>query len=73
MYIQEEGGVAFDPMRHKHVRIDQIKLRKAKKVLAARTDTETLDRALALVVAEDEIDTVLRKIGGKGKLVKAFR
>jgi hypothetical protein len=31
-------------LRHKHVRIDQAKLDKAKQVLAARTDTETLDR-----------------------------
>ena len=60
-------------MRHKHVRIDQAKLDKARKVLQADTETETLDRALSLVVAEDEIDSALRKVGGKGKLVKVFR
>ena len=60
-------------LRHKHVRIDQTKLRKAKKVLQAKTDTETLDRALSFVVAEDEIDTSLRRLKGKMKLVKVFR
>jgi hypothetical protein len=60
-------------LRHKHVRIDQIKLDKAKRVLDARTDTEALDRALSLVVSEGEIDAALRGIRGKGKLKKTFR
>jgi hypothetical protein len=34
-------------VRHKHIRIDQAKLDKAKKVLAATTETEALDRASA--------------------------
>ena len=65
--------MASSPLRHKHVRIDQAKLERAKVVLDARTDTETLDRALSLVVAEDEIDAALRSVGGKGKLKKVFR
>ena len=60
-------------LRHKHVRIDQVKLEKAKQVLEAKTETETLDRALNLVVSEGEIDAVLRAVGGKGKLKKAFQ
>lgn len=60
-------------LRHKHVRIDQAKLEKAKKVLKASTDTETLDRALAVVVTEAEIDATLRSAGGKGRLKKVFR
>ena len=60
-------------MRHKHVRIDQVKLDKARKVLDAETDTETLDLALSLVVAEAEIDATLRRAKGKTKLVKMFR
>jgi hypothetical protein len=60
-------------LRHKHVRIDQAKLERAKQVLEARTETETLDRALSLVVTEGEIDTALRSVGGKGKLKKVFR
>lgn len=59
-------------IRHKHIRIDQTKLDKARKVLSAATETETLDRALALVVSEAGVDTALRRVAGKGKLQKLF-
>jgi hypothetical protein len=59
--------------RNKHVRIDQVKLDKAKRLLEARTETETLDRALGLVVAEGEIDTTLRRLKGRGRLKQVFR
>ena len=65
--------MASSALRHKHVRIDQAKLEKAKQVLDARTDTEALDRALSLVVTEGEIDAALRTVGGKGRLKKVFR
>jgi hypothetical protein len=60
-------------LRHKHVRIDQAKLERAKKVLEASTDTEALDRALTVVVSEAEIDAELRSAGGKARLKKLFR
>jgi hypothetical protein len=59
--------------RHKHVRIDQVKLDKARRLLDARTETETLDRALALVVAEGEIDKTLRRLRERGSLKSVFR
>ena len=59
-------------VRHKHVRIDQTKLDKARKVLAAATETEALDRALSLVVSGADIDATLRRVAGKGKLKKIF-
>jgi hypothetical protein len=59
-------------VRHKHIRIDQAKLDKARKVLAATTETEALDRALSLVVSEAGIDTALRQAKAKGKLKKLF-
>lgn len=64
--------MAASALRHKHVRIDQAKLDKARRVLDARTDTEAVDRALSLVVTEGEIDAALRGIRGKGKLKKVF-
>jgi hypothetical protein len=60
-------------VRHKHIRIDQTKLDKARKILAAATETEALDRALTLVVSEAEVDAVLREVSRKGKLKKLFR
>ena len=59
-------------VRHKHLRIDQAKLDRARKILAAATDTETVDRALTLVVSEAGIDVALRRVAGKGKLKKLF-
>ena len=63
---------ATGSVRHKHLRLDQRKLDKARKVLAARTETEALDRALSLVVSEADIDAALRHGAGKGKLKKLF-
>ena len=59
-------------VRHKHIRIDQDKLDKARKALAAATETETLDRALTLVMSEADIDGALRQVAGKGRLKKLF-
>ena len=63
---------ATSAVRHKHIRIDQAKLERAKKVLSAATETEAIDRALTLVVSEADIDRALRSTGGKGKLKKIF-
>ena len=65
--------MAASALRHKHVRLDQVKLRKARRILEADTDTETLDRALELVVSEAGIDAALRRVRGKGGLRKVFR
>lgn len=53
-------------VRHKHVLLDQAKLNEAKRVLRAKTDTETLDRALDVVLIEAGLDAALRS-GGKGQ------
>lgn len=63
---------ATSSVRHKHIRIDQAKLDKAKKVLSAATETEALDRALTLVVSEADINAALRRVGGKGKIEMRF-
>ena len=55
-------------VRHEHVRIDQAQLNKARKILAAATDTEVLDRALTLVVSEADVNAALRQVAGKGGL-----
>lgn len=39
---------------HKHFRLDSGKIRRAQKVLRARTETETIERALDAVIAEDQ-------------------
>ena len=59
-------------LRHKHVQLDQRKLDRARRALGARTETETLDRALDLVVTEADIDRALRTARGKAKLRRVF-
>jgi hypothetical protein len=59
-------------LRHKHVQLDQGKLDRARRVLGASTETETLDRALDLVVTEATIDRALRAARGKGKVRRVF-
>ena len=40
--------------RRKHLILDQTKLERAQKVLGAKTETEAIERALNLVIDEDE-------------------
>jgi hypothetical protein len=63
---------ATPEFRHKHVRIDQRKLDRARRILEAETETETLDRALGVVVAEAEVDAALRRVRAKARLEKVF-
>jgi hypothetical protein len=39
---------------HKHFQLDARKIRRAQKALNARTETETIERALDAVIAEEE-------------------
>jgi hypothetical protein len=59
-------------LRHKHLQLDQGKLDRARRVLGARTETETLDRALDLVVSEADIDRALREARRKTNLRRVF-
>ena len=59
-------------LRHKHMQLNQEKLNQAKTILGAKTETEALDRALDLVLTEAEVDNVLRKARGKGRIRKVF-
>ena len=40
--------------KHKHLVLDQAKIKKAQKALGAKTETETIERALEIVISEDE-------------------
>lgn len=39
---------------HKHYQLDATKIKRAQKVLRAKTETEAIDRALDLAIAEHE-------------------
>ncbi len=39
---------------HKHLQLDALKIKRAQKILHAKTETETIERALDLAIAEHE-------------------
>ena len=53
-------------MRRKNIRLDQRKLDRARRLLGAATETETIERALDLVVFRREVLDGLRQFGGRG-------
>jgi hypothetical protein len=52
--------------RHKHLKLDQTKIDRAKKLLGAKTEQETIERALDLVLAEELILKAHRSVRGVG-------
>jgi len=50
--------------------LDQGKIRKAKKILGARTETEALDRALDLIIANDELDRAHQEFATSGVVIR---
>ncbi len=53
---------------HKHLKLNQRKIDQARRALGAKTEQETLDRALDMVLAEQRIIRVLRR----GKAIGGF-
>ncbi len=39
---------------HKHFQLDPVKIKRAQKALSAKTETETIERALDLAIAEEQ-------------------
>jgi hypothetical protein len=50
----------------------ETKIKGAQKILEAKTETETIDRALDLVLFRKEILDSLKKTKGKGKVEQLF-
>jgi len=49
-------------LRNKHLRLDQDKFARARRILRAKTETETLDMALDRILQEEQEKTRKRKI-----------
>lgn len=54
-------GNARSRIAHKHFRLDAAKIKRAQRLLKARTETETVDRALDVVIAEHERTRLTRE------------
>lgn len=59
-------------VRHKHLRLNQAKLERVKSVLGTATETEALEGAMDLVLAEAEILKALRRVKGKARIKNLF-
>jgi hypothetical protein len=46
---------------HKHFQLDSVKIKRAQKVLQAKTETETIERALDLAIAESHRNRLVRQ------------
>jgi len=60
-------------LKYKHIRMDQEKINRVKKIFHTTTDTEAVDKALEFVIGEEKINNALKSIGGKGHVKKAFK
>ncbi len=57
----------------KHLKLDQSKIDRAKKLLGVKTEQETIESALDLLLGEEPILKVHRRIKGVGGFEDAFR
>jgi hypothetical protein len=46
---------------HKHFQLDSVKIKRAQKALQAKTETETIERALDLAISEHESNRLARE------------
>jgi hypothetical protein len=49
-------------IRDKHIRLDQKKIEKAMEILKAKTETETIAKALELIISRDKAFLARKKI-----------
>ncbi|OGQ79038.1 MAG: hypothetical protein A3F90_07265 [Deltaproteobacteria bacterium RIFCSPLOWO2_12_FULL_60_19] len=53
-------------LKRKNYYLDERKIKRAKTILGAKTETEAIDAALDLIVFRKEILDSLEKVAGKG-------
>ena len=59
-------------LKRKNYYLDERKIRRARAILGARTETEAVDAALDLVLFRRQILKSLEKVAGKGGIEKIF-
>ena len=59
--------------RHKHLKLDQGKIDRARRLLQAKTEQETIERALDLVLGEEAILRAHRRVKSVGGFDDVYR
>lgn len=65
-------GSIVNMIRHKHLKLDQTKIDRAKKLLRTKTEQETIEQALDLVIGEEPILKAHRAVRASGGFEQAF-
>ena len=68
----QEVTMKQEPRSRKQFILPVAKIRKAKVILSAKTDTEAVERALDLVIADGEIRKVLRSVKGSCRIEDVY-
>jgi len=68
----EEDRVKAEVTRQKARRLNQEKLDRLKALLGVQSDTEAIEQAIDLLLAEEDIKDTLRKVKGKGRVERVF-
>ncbi len=59
-------------LRHKHLKLDQEKLDRARRFLRVRTEQETVEKALDMILHEERIKKALVKVRAIGGVRNVF-
>ena len=57
-------------IKRKNYYLDEIKIKKVQKILGTKTETETLDTALEMIMFRADLLESLKKVSGKGGVQK---
>ncbi len=63
---QRNAFVSIDPLR-----VDAQKLKKAKRILGSDSDVDALNKALALVIANEEMESAIEKAFGSSPIFES--
>jgi hypothetical protein len=63
MYTKK-GRAATPKLKHKHLKLDQVKIDFAKKYFGVDSEQEAIDRALAQLLEEEQLTEKLRSLKG---------
>lgn len=70
--MKSSEGRSRSNIRRKNLNIDQAKLDRARMLLGADTETETVDQALSALLLREELIAGVRAIAGSGGVENVF-
>ncbi len=67
MYMKGELRMGATALRHKHLKLDQKKIDFAKRYFGVESEQEAIDRAVSLVVEEQQVLAAMKPLKGSLK------